>query len=72
MQRRQAWRGSDPEMDSNAQASDQTGDEVNNTSSEHHEDIPDEEVGSMLFFMLLQVYQLDCKILSHLKLTLLL
>ncbi|XWS18625.1 hypothetical protein CRYUN_Cryun32bG0061000 [Craigia yunnanensis] len=47
-QRRQAWRGSDPEKDSNARASDQTGDEENNTSSEHHEDIPDEEGGEHL------------------------
>ncbi|XWS12373.1 hypothetical protein CRYUN_Cryun37aG0084300 [Craigia yunnanensis] len=47
-QRRQAWRGSDPEKNSNARASDQTGDVENNTSSEHHEDIPDEEDGEHL------------------------
>ncbi|XP_022723308.1 la-related protein 6A-like [Durio zibethinus] len=47
-QQRQAWRGSDPEKNSNARASDQTGDEENNTSSEHHEDIPDEEDGGHL------------------------
>ncbi|KAK6268491.1 hypothetical protein QUC31_012651 [Theobroma cacao] len=49
-QRRQAWRGSDPEKNSTGRASDQTGDEENNTSSEHHEDIPDEEVGSTFFY----------------------
>ncbi|XVE88370.1 hypothetical protein DITRI_Ditri19aG0064300 [Diplodiscus trichospermus] len=47
-QRRHAWRGSDPEKSSNTRASDQTGDEENNTSSEHHEDIPDEEDGEHL------------------------
>ncbi|EOY27718.1 Translation initiation factor eIF-2B subunit delta, putative isoform 2 [Theobroma cacao] len=47
-QRRQAWRGSDPEKNSTGRASDQTGDEENNTSSEHHEDIPDEEDGEHL------------------------
>ncbi|XVF27340.1 hypothetical protein REPUB_Repub14bG0098800 [Reevesia pubescens] len=47
-QRRQAWRGSDSEKNSNARPSDQTGDEENNISSEHHEDIPDEEDGEHL------------------------
>ncbi|XVF25484.1 hypothetical protein REPUB_Repub13aG0216300 [Reevesia pubescens] len=47
-QRRQAWRGSDPEKNSNSLTSDQTGDEENNTSSEHHEDMADEEDGEHL------------------------
>lgn len=69
MQRRQAWRGSDPEKNINARASDQTGDEENNASSEHHDQTGDEEVGSVFFFMLLQV--LIVKFKPHLKLKLL-
>ncbi|XVF40151.1 hypothetical protein PTKIN_Ptkin01aG0088200 [Pterospermum kingtungense] len=45
VQRRQAWRGSDPEKNSNARASDQAGDEENHTSSEHHDQTGDEEDG---------------------------
>ncbi|PPR84263.1 hypothetical protein GOBAR_AA36451 [Gossypium barbadense] len=43
-QRRPAWRGPDPaEKNSNAQASDQTGDDENNASNQHHEGLPDED-----------------------------
>ncbi|KAL4368327.1 hypothetical protein GQ457_05G035710 [Hibiscus cannabinus] len=47
-QRKQAWRGSAPEKNGNVRAPDQTGNEKNNTSSEHHEDIPDDEDGEHL------------------------
>ncbi|OMO65679.1 RNA-binding protein Lupus La [Corchorus olitorius] len=47
-QRRQAWRGPDPEKNSNGRASDHTGDEENNTSNKHQEDIADEEDGEHL------------------------
>ncbi|GMJ14196.1 La related protein 6a [Hibiscus trionum] len=42
-QRKQACKGSAPEKNSNARAPDQTGNQKNNTSSEHHEEIPDDE-----------------------------
>ncbi|MBA0695508.1 hypothetical protein Goari_002132, partial [Gossypium aridum] len=43
-QRRPAWRGPDPaEKNSNARASDQTGDDENNASNQHHEGLPDDE-----------------------------
>ncbi|KAE8715202.1 La-related protein 6A [Hibiscus syriacus] len=47
-QRKQARRGSAPEKNSNARAPDQTGNEENNISSEHHEDIPYDEDGEHL------------------------
>ncbi|OMO70284.1 hypothetical protein CCACVL1_19024 [Corchorus capsularis] len=47
-QRRQAWRGPEPEKNSNGRASDHTGDEENNTSNKHQEDIADEEDGEHL------------------------
>ncbi|MBA0569695.1 hypothetical protein Golob_003410 [Gossypium lobatum] len=48
-QRRPAWRGPDPaEKNSNARASDQTGDDENNASNQHHEGLPDDEDGENL------------------------
>ncbi|KAA3479054.1 la-related protein 6A isoform X1 [Gossypium australe] len=48
-QRRPAWRGPDPaEKNSNARASDQTGDDENNASNQHHEGFPDDEDGENL------------------------
>ncbi|KAK8618574.1 hypothetical protein V6N13_132561 [Hibiscus sabdariffa] len=47
-QRRQAWRGPEPEKNSNARASDQTGDNEKHTSSQHHEGLPDDEDGEPL------------------------
>ncbi|GMI77748.1 La related protein 6a [Hibiscus trionum] len=47
-QRRQAWRGPEPEKNSNARASDQTGDDEKHTSSQHHEGLPDDEDGEPL------------------------
>ncbi|GKV36979.1 hypothetical protein SLEP1_g45059 [Rubroshorea leprosula] len=44
-QRRQAWRGSDPEKNGNGRSSAHVRDEEKNDLSEHHDDMPDEEDG---------------------------
>ncbi|KAK8524612.1 hypothetical protein V6N13_015628 [Hibiscus sabdariffa] len=47
-QRRQPWRGPDPEKNNNARSSDQTVDDENHTSSQHHDGLPDDEDGEPL------------------------
>ncbi|XP_024030928.1 la-related protein 6A [Morus notabilis] len=47
-QKKQTWRGPEPEKNHAGRLPDRTGDEGNHNSSEHHDDTPDEEAGPHL------------------------
>lgn len=46
----QGWKGHDYEKNHVSRGSDHTGDEENHNSSEHHDEIPDEEVSGRVIF----------------------
>lgn len=49
-QKKQTWRGPEPEKNHAGRLPDRTGDEGNHNSCEHHDDAPDEEVSCLLCF----------------------